>query len=219
MVNIAEKDLAIGSITGKYLQMTPQGVPQGQIYSAGHTFPSDRFSFIRGQGEDDNGQYQQRCDVFGAPGCAAFYRREMLEDLEFKGQFFDETLFTWYEDIDLDWRANQLGWRCLYDPASVAYHAGHPEGHNGNPWQIATTIRNRWLIILANERWLSFKRDFISLLKSEIGLFVYVVRHGYLKPYIKAVKEFITLRGAMIEKRKWIRKQIKYCEFDLVNEK
>ena len=106
--------------------------------------PPNRFVLHRGANERDVGQYDYICDVFGAPGAAPLYRREMLNDIEFQGQYFDESLFTWYEDVDLDWRAKNFGWRCVYTPKAVAYHIGHPEGHGGDLWKISLQIRNRW---------------------------------------------------------------------------
>ena len=54
-----------------------------------------------------------------ACGCAAVYRRSMLEQLG----GFDEAYSPFYwEDVDLGYRAWKRGWKSLYQPASMVYH-------------------------------------------------------------------------------------------------
>ncbi|MCE5314982.1 MAG: glycosyltransferase family 2 protein [Armatimonadota bacterium] len=57
--------------------------------------------------------------VLYTTGCAAIYRRSMLEELG----GFDETYSPFYwEDVDLGYRAWKRGWKSLYQPASTVYH-------------------------------------------------------------------------------------------------
>ena len=57
--------------------------------------------------------------VLYACGCAAVYRRSMLEELG----GFDEAYSPFYwEDADLGYRAWKRGWKSLYQPASTVYH-------------------------------------------------------------------------------------------------
>ena len=72
----------------------------------------------RGWLETDVGQYEEAVEVLGPNGCAAVYRREMLEDV---GQF-DERYFAYLEDLDLAFRGQLRGWRCRYVPGAVCYH-------------------------------------------------------------------------------------------------
>ncbi len=72
----------------------------------------------RGWLEKDVGQYDTSEEVIGPNGCAAVYRRTMLEDVG----LFDESYFAYLEDLDLAFRGQLRGWRCLYLPDAVAYH-------------------------------------------------------------------------------------------------
>ena len=197
----------IGTVTGKLLGMDADGTYLDTFYSTGHIMPPDGYVLHRGAGERDAGQYDEMGEVFGAPGAAPLYRREMLEHIAFRGQYFDESLFTWYEDVDLDWRAQRLGWKCLYTPKAVAYHAGHPEGHGGNMWQLAISIRNRWLVVLANS---NFKaRTLFAIFSYELRLLRYVLRRGYLSAYVNAWKQFFGLMHTALEKRRWMKQRIR----------
>lgn len=72
----------------------------------------------RGHGETDNGQYDKTEYIFGACAGAAIYKREIFEKIG----YFDETFFAYYEDIDLSFRAQLAGFKCLYEPKAVCYH-------------------------------------------------------------------------------------------------
>jgi GT2 family glycosyltransferase len=73
-----------------------------------------------GKGARDEGQYDADEEVFGAPGAAVLFRRQFFDAVG----LFDEGLFLYYEDVDLNLRARLLGLRCFYIPAAVVYHHG-----------------------------------------------------------------------------------------------
>ena len=58
----------------------------------------------------------------GASAAAALYRRETIADISQDGEFFDPDFFAYREDADVAWRAQLLGWRCLYVPEAAGYH-------------------------------------------------------------------------------------------------
>ena len=60
----------------------------------------------------------QPVEVFGACGGAALHRRRMLDEIG----GMDESYFFALDDVDLAWRAQMAGWRCLYAPAAVVHH-------------------------------------------------------------------------------------------------
>ena len=55
--------------------------------------------------------------VMGAMYCI---RRELFETLN----GFDEQFFVYMEDMDLTYRAHQLGWYCYYDTSAQTFHRG-----------------------------------------------------------------------------------------------
>lgn len=198
-------DPAAGWATGKLLNMTPDGEELDTIYAVGHILAPDRFSFLRGNGETDSGQYDQLERVFGAPGAAAMYKREMICDVSIKGQFFDEHLFTWYEDVDVDWRATRAGWHCCYVPSAIAYHVGHIGEEYKEPyksWRATYGIRNRWLIMVANESLSSLYKDWKALLRYELSNLIFVVRSRLLRAYWRAIWEVMISLRYLKSKRK-----------------
>ena len=88
------------------------------IHTAGDFYRVDGVPGNRGVWQRDEGQFDREEYVFGAAGVAAAYRRAMLEEIG----LFDEDFFAFCEDVDLAWRAQLAGWRCIYVPTAVVYH-------------------------------------------------------------------------------------------------
>ncbi|HEY0258765.1 MAG TPA: glycosyltransferase [Lacisediminihabitans sp.] len=63
----------------------------------------------------------QAADVLFGTGSAMFVRRDVFDRLG----GFDERFFMFFEDVDLGWRLNLLGYRYRYQPLSVAFHKHH----------------------------------------------------------------------------------------------
>lgn len=205
MVSAIERSDRIGSIAPKLLRMLDGGRKTTNIDNTGLLLPPNRLPVHRGKGEQDHGQYDQPVRVFGAMGSAALFRREMLEDIAYRGQYFDESYFTWYEDIDLEWRARLRGWDCLYNPLAVAYHAGDPHGHNRSDFGAQVSMRNRWMMILSNECYGCLARNIGKLLAVELGLLNHVIRKRLVGAYFRALVSLLTNLPGIIRKRRWVR--------------
>lgn len=89
-----------------------------RIDKAGHLIYLDGQNRGRGTGEIDRGQYDRIEEVLWPDGCAAMYRREMLEEIG----GFDEDFFAYADDAELGLRARIAGWNCLYVPTAVVRH-------------------------------------------------------------------------------------------------
>jgi len=88
------------------------------FHSAGDSFGTDGLPANRGVWQKDVGQFDREEYVFGGCGGAVAYRREMLRQIG----LLDELFFFSCEDVDLAWRAQLAGWRCIYVPTAVVYH-------------------------------------------------------------------------------------------------
>ena len=124
LVEAGAGDPAVGAVCGKLLSIGPgfQQLPEARIDSAGIYFTPNLRHFDRGWRERDGRRFERSEYVFGASAAAALYRREMIHDIALDGHFFDPDFFVYREDADVAWRAQLMGWRCLYAPSAVAYH-------------------------------------------------------------------------------------------------
>jgi GT2 family glycosyltransferase len=157
-VSIGELNPKVGAVCGKLLRWNPGADPEFTkvIDSTGIYFLPNLRHLDRGAGEPDQGQFEMPEYVFGATGAAVLYRRSMFEDVSVDGEFFDEQFFAYREDADLAWRAQIMGWRCLYTPQAVAWHVRRvtPERRSELPTEINWhSIKNRFLMRAKNISW------------------------------------------------------------------
>jgi len=89
-----------------------------RIDKAGHLIYPDGQNRGRGSGELDAGQYDRMEEILWPDGCAAMYRRAMLDQIG----GFDEDFFAYADDAELGLRARIAGWKCLYIPGAVVRH-------------------------------------------------------------------------------------------------
>jgi GT2 family glycosyltransferase len=124
LLDVAELDRGAGVVCGKLLSIGKgfQPLAERRIDSTGLFFTPAMRHFDRAARELDDGAYDQAEYVFGACAAAALYRREMIDDISIGGEFFDPDFFAYREDADVAWRAQLLGWRCIYTPAAVGWH-------------------------------------------------------------------------------------------------
>ncbi len=117
---------------------------KGVIENMGQTISRDGFGRTRGRLEKDTGQYDKRRAVFCPSGCAALYRRKMLD----KCGLFDEKFFAYADDIDIGLRGRLMGYVCHCISTAVAYH--HLSASFGllSPLKAFLLERNRlWVVI------------------------------------------------------------------------
>jgi GT2 family glycosyltransferase len=113
-----------------------------RIDKCGHLIYPDGQNRGRGSGQTDHGQFDRMEEVLWPDGCAAMYRRAMLEDVG----GFDEDFFAYADDAELGLRARWAGWRCWYAPdAVVRHHRGATLGL-GSARRLTLIERNRVLL-------------------------------------------------------------------------
>lgn len=155
LVAAAEDHSDAGTFCGKLLSLPPDlQIPSAPVIdSTGIFFTRQLRHLDRGSRQPDDGSYNTTEYVFGATGAAAFYRREMIDHISIDGEFYDSDFFSYREDADVSWRAQLLGWKCLYVPNAVAYHVRSvlPENRRNQPAHINMhSVKNRWLLRIKN---------------------------------------------------------------------
>ncbi|MEJ2111642.1 MAG: glycosyltransferase family 2 protein [Acidobacteriota bacterium] len=162
LVKEMERNREAGAASGKLYrwskslsiaEMPPKTAESGVLDSAGIYFTRNQRHFDRGSGEIDTGEYSRKEYVFGVSGAAAFYRRAMLDDIRQGIEYFDEDFFAYREDADLAWRAQWMGWRCLFVPDAKGFHERQvlPQGRSRLPDAINMhSFKNRFLLRVKN---------------------------------------------------------------------
>ena len=121
----------------------------GRIDKAGHLIFPDGQNRGRGSGATDCGQYDCEEEVLWPDGCAALYRKAMLDEIG----GFDEDFFAYGDDAELGLRARIAGWRCIYTPqAVVRHHRGSTLGKD-SVRRLELIERNRLLLAVKLFPW------------------------------------------------------------------
>lgn len=206
LVAVMEMSHQIGIVTGKILFVGKVG-DKNVINSTGHIIQKNRVPIDRGRGEVDQGQYNHRESVFGATAVAPLYRRKMLDDIQIDGEYFDESFFSYFEDVDLCWRSRLLGWDCVYTPEAVAYHYGGGSKLSKNREMEVHLYKNRYLLLIKNSFITNIIKDFFYVMEKEIRNVIHIL---LLSPHLfKAYFWIIALLPASLRKRRKIMRRRK----------
>ncbi len=84
-------------------------------------------------------EYMQIQEVFCANDCCCLYRREMIEDI---GEY-DPDFFIYCDETDIGWRHQLAGWKCIYTPHAIAYHAHSRTAGSYSAFKAFHVERNR----------------------------------------------------------------------------
>ena len=186
-----------------------------RIDKCGHLIYPDGQNRGRGAGQTDHGQFDRIEEVLWPDGCAAMYRRAMLEDVG----GFDEDFFAYADDAELGLRARWAGWRCLYTPdAVVRHHRGATLGL-GSARRLTLIERNRILLAMKLFPWsLLWANGAFLLARIGAGMWAAVRGRGEMRHYpgmggkftaalalLRGMAQAVPLIPAMLRKRRAFR--------------
>ena len=213
-----------GAVGGKLL-LLKNGKKSRVIDSTGLFLTRSLKARDRGNRKEDRGQYNQEETIFAVCGAAVLFRREALEKVRVEGGYFDEDFFAYYEDLDLCWRMQLVGYECGYTPKAVAYHVRGGSGLKTNFFQKAQalqriTLRNRYFMLIKNLTLnnLLFFFPFFFLTELLLMFYICIYAPNLFKVYSdigKNFKKFFKKRSFIQQSRvnnnRYIRSWIKKC--------
>lgn len=159
--------------------------------------------------EKDLNQYDDECEIFWATGACFFVRKEVYRKLN----GFDGDFFAHQEEIDLCWRAFNLGYKAKYTYKSVVYHVGGATLNEGNPRKTFLNFRNSLLMLLKNlPKNELFSIIFIRLVLDGIAGIQFIVKGKFKHCFaiVKAHYSFFGLISRNLKKRNTVQKQNYY---------
>ncbi len=218
----------IGAVSGKVLIWDfVNNQKTKQIDSLGLKVLKNHRVVEIGQGEQDNGQFEEIKEVFGVSGAVPIFRRQALEKIKIKGpgdlssaEYLDEDFFAYKEDVDLAWRLRLAGCRAVYLPACLAYHDRSVKGSSDLSDRAAKQARknkdkmvriysykNHLLTLLKNEFFSNWLRFFWLITWYELKKFLYIVFCE--KSSWPAFRMFLLQAKKILRKRKYIIQHIR----------
>jgi len=205
-----------GSVGGKILQAhfrfregRTEVEKSSYIDSAGISVSRARRCLDRGQAMRDHGQFPEGA-VFGNSGAFVLFRVRALIDVatplpDGAKEYFDESFFTYKEDIDLAWRLQLLGWSSWYTPSVLVWHhrtLGEKKRRSVSARLRALSWRNHILLLLKNNDWTTdVFGAFLTILRECVKTVWLLTREWRT---LSAVPSLFHLWGLMRQKRQWI---------------
>lgn len=207
LVEAGEIEPQVGTVCGKLLTIKSSfDLPEKPLVdSTGIYFTPNLRHLDRGSQEIDNGHYTTNEYVFGATAAAALYRRSMIEDIAIDGEFFDPDFFVYREDADVAWRAQLMGWRCIYTPEARGYHVRNvlPGNRRALPAAINMhSVKNRFLMRLKNITGDVYSRNWLSITARDLVVFAccLIREHSSLRAFWYVARNY----KRVLEKRQQI---------------
>ena len=182
-----------GTATVKLMQWDFENKKETNIIdSCGIGIKQSHHFYDRGQGEEDKGQYDNQKSIFGGSGALVVFRKSALDVIGYeneagKKEYFDELLH-YKNDVDLAYRNQWAGRKCLFFPNIKVYHdrqvAAKAQGVVGilksrsgdkNNWAKESSYLGQQIVVLKNfsddfSFWVKFKTWFYSF-----ASFVYIL--------------------------------------------
>lgn len=140
LVEALENDPAAGMAASKVILAGTD-----RLDSAGMSVARDGSSRQRGHHEPER-FHDNPCEVLLPSGCAAMYRRRMLDQTG----LFEEDFFLYCEDTDLGLRGRWAGWKCLYVPEARVFHRYSASAGAASSLKAWLVERNRIRLVVRN---------------------------------------------------------------------
>ncbi|MBW2707729.1 MAG: glycosyltransferase family 2 protein [Deltaproteobacteria bacterium] len=151
------------------------------IDRAGDSYTRAGAGLLRGRGMGSTA-YDQQEWIFGACAAAALYRKRMIDEIG----FFNEDFFLLYEDVDLSFRAQLKGYRCLYVPEAMVYHKTSSSIVRDSHTSIYYGHRNLEWVYFQNMPGRLLARTIFLHLVHQMGSFLYFSCNGGMKSILRA---------------------------------
>ncbi len=214
-----QADPAVGIACGR-LSSTVEKDGARLLDSTGVYFTPQLRHFDRDCRQPDRGQHLATEYVFGATGAAALYRRTMIESISLPSdsgaEFFDQDFFAYREDADVAWRAQLLGWNCLYVPQARGSHVRTCLPDNRAQMSPAVnmhSVKNRFLMRIKNIGAALYSRNLLAITFRDLCAVAYClfVERTSLPGLWFVIREF----PRHWAKRKWIQSRRKRSDRQL----
>jgi len=182
------------------------GAAGGFIDQLGYPFCRGRIFQVL---EKDEGQYNDIRPIFWATGACMFIKSDVYKALG----GFDEDYFAHQEEVDLCWRAHNMGHQVYYVGTSKVFHLGGSTLSNMNPKKTYLNFRNSLYSITKNlPRKKAFPIIILRLVLDGVAalrfVFQFKLRHSFaiLHAHLSFYKNF----GKMYKKREKANFILKY---------
>lgn len=143
--------------------------------------------------------------IFGACAGAAIYRTEALKEVG----LFDEDYFLINEDVDLSFRLQSRGYKCLYVPEAIVFHKASSSIVHDSETSIYYGHRNMEWVYIKNLPWGLIVKTLPLHIVYNFLAFLLFMRKKHGKTYLRAKFDVVMNLNRLLKKRKNIQSEMK----------
>ena len=166
------------------------------LQSTGNMIHIFGFGFAKDKGVPDSSQSKEIEQIGYASGTCLFTSQSVLK----KVGVFDPFLFLYHDDLDLGWRAAQLGIKSYYVPLSVIYH-GESYSLKWSSKKFFWLERNRRYCLLTHYSTNTYKKMRTYLWLVEIMVWAFYISKGFIGAKIKADQDVKKNKKHILQKQ------------------
>ena len=207
---LAHEKFGDGLYQPKILSLNEENI----IQSTGNMLHVFGFGFARDKGNRITDKKEEVEKIGYASGTCLFTSRKVIE----KVGLLDEFLFLYHDDLDLGWRAAQIGINSYYVPDSKIFHV-ESYSLKWSAKKFYWLERNRKYCLLTHYSKETYKKMKFSLMLVDLFVWAFYFSKGFLGVKIKAEleirkhKEIIEQKYHELEKRKSIPDEVLIRDF------
>ena len=198
LVTAMAENPSAGFATSKFLFYDQPNI----IDRAGDGYTLAGVATLRGRGENVS-RYDRTEWIFGACGGASIYRMRMLKEIG----YFDSDFFLIHEDVDLSFRAQLRGYRCLYVHDAVVRHRASSTIKHDSPVSVYYGHRNLEWVYLKNMPTGLIKKTLILHMVYVLASFGFFLIRGQIRPFLRAKRDALKGWRRMIRLRRGIQNE------------
>jgi len=175
------------------------------LQSTGNMLHIFGFGFAKDKGKNDNLVETDIEKIGYASGTCLFTSKEVLDKIG----LLDSFLFLYHDDLDLGWRAAQMGINSFYVPNSIIYHV-ESYSLKWSAKKFYWLERNRKYCLLTHYSKSTYAKMYSSLCLVDLFVWFFYISKGFLGAKIRAEldirrnKKFIETKYQELEEKKII---------------
>jgi hypothetical protein len=196
LVSALDAHAEVGSAASKILFFSDPTT----VNSAGDEFSWFGVAYQKRLSRGDADLFNTPTFVFSACAAAAIYRKELFEKIG----LFDESFFAYHEDVDLGFRSQLAGYRCLFVPTAIVLHQHRATSSRMPSRWFYLRERNKLFVLIKNLPANLMALCLPLLLIQELCSFFEAVWRGHLGAYLQARRDLWNYLPQMLRKRRLI---------------
>ena len=171
------------------------------LQSTGNMLHIFGFGFAKDKGKNDNLVETDIEKIGYASGTCLFTSKEVLDKIG----LLDSFLFLYHDDLDLGWRAAQMGIDSFYVPNSIIYHA-ESYALKWSAKKFYWLERNRKYCLLIHYSKETYAKMRLSLFLVDLCVWLFYLSKGFLGAKIRAELDIFRNRKAIKIRHKQLEK-------------